>query len=166
MSLKHRIEKMEAFRVVGLKMATTNENGQGMQDIPTFWGELMQSGKQLAVLPLMNRRPFGLLGINVYNTDPADARKFDYYVACASDLPVPQGMAEYTVPALTWGVFPCKREAVGDTMVRIVTDWLPGSGYSLVNSGYETGVMAGGAPDMEIYSEGDDVEIWIAVQKS
>jgi len=165
MSLNYRIEEMDSFRVVGVKYETTNENGKGMQDIPAFWGELTGSGRQMDILPLMNNKPYGLLGINVYNTDPEDARKFDYYIACASDQAVPEGMAEYTVPAYTWGVFPCKNSEVGQVMVQIVTDWLPGSGYELVNSGYDTGIMTGGAPDMEVYSEGDDVEIWIAVRE-
>lgn len=48
-------------------------------------------------------------------------------------------------------------------MGQIVTEWLPAADYRRVNTGYETGMMSGGAPDIEVYSEGDDVEIWIAV---
>ena len=165
MSIEHRIETMESFRVVGRKISTSNENGKGYQEIPAFWGELLGTGGQMEILPLMDQKPYGLLGINVYNTEPADAQKFDYYIACASDKQTPEGFFEYTVPALTWAVFPCKRGEEVRVMGEIVTDWLPQSEYDLVNSGYETGAMAGGAPDIEVYSEGDDVEIWIAVKK-
>lgn len=165
MPLEYRIASMDSFRVVGVMSPTTNEDGKGMQDIPALWGELVSSGKQLEILPLMSRKPYGLLGINVYNTDAGDARKFDYYIACASDQPAPEGMCEYTVPAYTWGIFPCRRAQVGEVMLRIVTDWLPTSKYELVNTGYESGFMQGGAPDIEVYGESDDVEIWIAVNE-
>mgnify|MGYP003623930814 CR=1 FL=1 len=164
MAMEHRIEKMDSFRIVGVKMVTTNKEGKGMQDIPAFWGELIQHNKQLEIVPLMNKAPFGLMGVNVYNTYDDDAYKFDYYIACSTDQPVPEGMAEYTVPALTWAIFPGKSDEVQKVMVGIVTEWLPTSGHELVNTGYETGSMEGGAPDIEVYGEGDDVEIWVAIK--
>lgn len=164
-AMDYRIEKMDEFRMVGAVMHTTNEGGKGMQDIPAFWGETVGAGRQTGILALMNRQPFGLLGASVYNTDSADAQKFDYYIACATDQAAPEGMAEYAVPAHTWAVFPCKQPEIGQVMVQIVTDWLPTSGYELVNSGYETGFIAGGAPDLEVYGQGDDVEIWVAVRQ-
>lgn len=164
-NMEYRVESWEEFRVVGIVTQTTNEDNKGMQDVPAFWGETVSNNRQTDILPLMNQQPFGLLGINAYNTDSGDARKFNYYIACATDQAVPEGMAEYTVPAHTWAIFPCKQEEIGKVMVRIVTDWLPTSGYQLVNSGYETGYMEGGAPDLERYGEGDDVEIWVAVQQ-
>ena len=86
-------------------------------------------------------------------------------IACSSGKAVPEGMTEYTVAAHTWAIFPCKQAQIGEVMVKIVTDWLPTAGYQFGNSGYETGYMEGGAPDMEVYGEGDDVEIWVAVQQ-
>ena len=164
MKLQYRIEPMEAFRVVGMKIATTNENQKGYQDIPAFWSEVIGSGQQMKILSLMDQGPTGLLGINIYNTDKTDVQKFDYYIACASTKSIPDDMCEVTIPALTWAIFPCKRGEEGQVMGQIVTDWLPTSDYYLVNTGYETGKMNGGAPDIEVYSEGEDVEIWIAVE--
>lgn len=165
MSLEFRIEKRDAFRVIGVMKHTTNENNAGMTAVPRFWGEVIQQGKNMEIVALMNQQPFGLMGVNVYNTDTADPKKFDYYIACATDKPVPDGMAEYTVPAATWAVFPCKRTETASVEVRIVTEWQPTSGYELLNSGYDTGEMKSGAPDLEIYDDKDNAEVWIAVRE-
>lgn len=163
--MEYRIEKKQAFRVVGLVRHTTMENGECYQAVPALWGEVMQCGKHMEILGLMNAQPMGLIGMSVYGTDPADAKKFDLYIACATDKPVPEGMEEYTVPAAVWAVFPCTRETMMQVQDSIVTDWQPESGYELLNSGYQTGEMIAGAPDLEIYGQEDDVEIWLAVRK-
>ena len=165
MSMEYRIEEMAAFRVVGLAISTTNENGEGMQKLPEFWGNVIQNNKQMDIVGLMNKPPFGLLGVNVYNTDPKNPQKFDYYIACSSDQPLPEGMKEYTVPEATWAVFPCKRDKIGETEVRVVMEWQKTAEYELLNTGYETGDMVSSAPDIEVYGQGDDVEVWVAVRK-
>ncbi|GCF93851.1 hypothetical protein NRIC_17420 [Enterococcus florum] len=164
--MNHRIEKMDAFRIVGVKLRSTNENMQGMKDIPAFWGEVMSQKKQMQILPLMNAAPMGLLGVSVYNSDANDAKVFDYYIACATTKATPEGMEEYTVPAATWAVFPCKKEEMGHVQMDIFTQWMPTSGYRGLNSGYETGAMNSAAPDIELYTQGDDVEIWVPVENA
>lgn len=165
MSLEFRIEKKGAFRVVGIVAHTTNENNACMTTVPGLWGEIIKQGKNMEIVGLMNQPPFGLMGVNVYNTDTTDPKKFDYYIACATDKPVPDGMAEYMVPAATWAVFPCKRTETASVEARIVTEWQPGSDYELSNSGYDTGNMKSSAPDLEIYDDKDNAEVWIAVRK-
>ncbi|MDL2327398.1 GyrI-like domain-containing protein [Ruminococcaceae bacterium OttesenSCG-928-A11] len=163
--MEHRIEKMDAFRIVGVKLRSTNENMQGMKDIPDFWGEVMSQSKQMEILPLMDAAPMGLLGVSVYNSDVSDAKVFDYFIAVATTKPTPEGMEEHTVPAATWAVFPCKKDMMGQVQMDIFTKWMPDSGYRPLNSGYETGEMKSGAPDIELYTQGDDVEIWVPVEK-
>mgnify|MGYP003623287309 CR=1 FL=1 len=163
--MKTRIEEMDAFRIVGIKRKTTNENMQGMKDIAAFWGDVISQNKQMEILPLMNAEPEGLLGVSVYNTDARDEKIFDYYIACASTKPVPEGMEEYAVAAATWAGFPCTRETMGRVQMAIFTQWMPSSGYRPLNSGYETGEMQTGAPEMELYTQGEDVEIWVPVEK-
>ncbi|MGC6768212.1 GyrI-like domain-containing protein [Enterococcus sp. LJL51] len=160
-----RIEKMDAFRVVGVKLTTTTEGGKGMKDIPVFWGEVMEQKQQIQLATLMDTIPSGLLGVSVYNSDANDARVFDYFIACATSRPVPEGMEEYTVPAAEWAVFPCSRENMDQVQVDIFSKWMPASGYRGRNSGYETGYIAAGAPDIEVYTQEGDVEIWVAVEK-
>lgn len=47
----------------------------------------------------------------------------------------------------------------------IVNKWAPSSKYNLLNSGYVTGKMVSGAHDLEVYGQGDDVEIWVGVEE-
>ena len=163
--MEHRIEKMDGFRIVGVKLRTTMQDGQGMKDIPAFWGSVMEQNKQMQILPLMDAAPMGLLGVSVYNINADDPRVFDYYIACAYTQPVSEGMAAYAVAAATWAGFPGTRGTLGPGQRDTVTQWRPSSGYRPLNSGYETGEMQTGAPDMELYTQGEDVEIWVPVEK-
>lgn len=159
-----RIEKRDSFRVVGYSIQTTNKGKEGTKRIPAQWTTFQEKGQQAALMPLMNQEPFGLFGISVYNTDPADPRKFDHYIAVSSDQEV-EGLAAYTVPAATWAVFPCTVDTIGKTEAQAITKWLPKSGYKPLNSGYLTGRMKAEAPDIEYYGEGDLVEVWVAVRE-
>lgn len=107
----------------------------------------------------------GLFGINIYNTDPKDSRKFEYLVAVPSNSDICDGLSEYTVPARTWAVFPCTQETIGKTEVQAITKWLPKSKYRPLNKGYITGRMKSGAPDIECYGKDGQVEVWIAVKE-
>ncbi len=163
--MKYRIEKLDAFRIVGLVVHSTVENGDGMQAIPAMWGDIFKKGKNLEIIDLMDQQPYGLLGVSVYNTDPEDARKFDYYIASATGKPTPEGMHEYIVPAATWAAFPCKLEEIHKVEVDIVAKWNGNSGYKVLNTGYDTGDMKSLAPDLEVYLEDGTVEVWVAVEK-
>jgi DNA gyrase inhibitor GyrI len=88
---------------------------------------------------------------------------FDYYIAVSSDKSVPDGMEEFVIPAATWAVFECvgaMPEAIQTLQKRVVTEWLPSSGYEYAD-----------APDIELYFEGDQsaddykCEVWLPVVK-
>lgn len=164
--MEHRIVELESFKLVGFKKESTNDKGQGMKDCPAFWNEILSSGKQEALLPLMNHEPFGLIGASFYNVDEQDAKRFDYYIAAATTSDTPAELAEVEVPANTWAVFPCTRKTSGKTQFEIVTKWAPESTeYTLLNDGYATGEMTSAGPDLEVYGQGDEIEIWAPVKK-
>ena len=163
MDAPFRIEKRESFRVVGSLIQTTNQRGEGRKAIPSHWSRFQTENMEKALLALANREPQGLFGINIYNTDEADPRKFEYLIAVSSDCDVPGGLAEYTVPAMTWAVFPCTLETIGKTEAMAISKWLPKSNYRPLNKGYLTGRMKSGAPDIEHYGKDGLVEVWIAV---
>ncbi len=165
MSLKFRIEQKDEFRVVGYVIHTTNEKDKCRNDVPSLWGNVIQQGKLNDLFTMANESPAGVLGISSYNTDPEDNKKFNYYIACATNKAVPEEMVEYTVPAATWAVFPCKRDEIASVEIQIVNDWAPKSEYELINKGYETGKMQSGAPDMELHLLDSTSEVWIAVRK-
>lgn len=153
--LDYRIEKKDAFRIVGFKMHTTMENGECYRTTPAFWQDFMQNNKANEILPLMSGEPAGLLGVSNYSPDFSSSG-FDYYIGCASKAPVPEGMSEFIVPQSTWAVFTCHNhqgEEMGKLEQRIVMEWLPTSGYQFAN-----------APDIELYGQ-KIWEVWLPVTK-
>ena len=84
MSLEFRIEKMNAYRVVGVVVHTTTENDSCVKEVPLLWGEVIQQGRIDEIVALSNQSPFGLIGINSYNTDPVNPK------SSIITLPVPQ----------------------------------------------------------------------------
>lgn len=160
-----RIEKKKAFTIIGYRLETTNRKREGRTAIPQFWQVFKEQDRQAALLPLMDQEPCGILGISVYNTDATDAKKFAYYIGVSSKQSAATSMDTYTVPAATWAIFPCTSETIGKTEVQAITKWLPRSGYQPLNSGYLTGKMKSGAPDIEYYDQAGVVEVWIAVKE-
>ena len=70
---------------------------------------------------------------------------------------------EYEIPAGTWAVFDCVGSmsgAIQELQKRIVTEWLPTSGYEYAN-----------ASDIEVYFDGDQqsadyrCEVWLPIVK-
>ncbi|MDU5334556.1 GyrI-like domain-containing protein [Enterococcus sp.] len=164
--MEHRIVELESFKLVGFKKESTNDKRQGMKDCPAFWNEILSSGKQEALLPLINHEPFGLIGASFYNVDEQDAKRFDYYIAAATTSDTPAELAEVEVSGNTWAVFPCTRKTSGKTQFEIVTKWAPESTeYALLNDGYATGEMTSAGPDLEVYGQGDEIEIWVPVRR-
>lgn len=160
-----RIEKRKCFRVVGYKMTTTNKKKQGTKDIPAMWETFKAGDQHEQLMSFMNREPYGIFGINAYNTNEADAKEFDYYIAVSSDLEPESTMSAYLVQEATWAVFPCTMETMGKTEAMAIMKWLPKSKYKPLNKGYITGKMKSGAPDIEYYGKDGEIEVWIAVKE-
>lgn len=165
MDAPFRIEKRERFRVAGYRIQTTNRRGEGRKTVPSFWARFKEERLGEALMALTGEEPQGLFGVNVYHTDEADSRKFEYLIAVPSDGEVPEEFAVYTVPAMTWAVFPCTPETVAKTEVTAITKWLPKSKYRPLNRGYITGRMRAGAPDIEYYGKDGRAEVWVAVKE-
>jgi predicted transcriptional regulator YdeE len=159
--MNYRIEKKDAIRIVGVKLTTTMDDGKNLREIPEFWEQCNQNGKSMEIAALIDKEPFGLLG--VCTGMPSEGGAFDYYIAASTDKSVPEGMAEYTIPAVEWAIF----ESVGalpnalqELDRRIYAEWLPASGYEY-----------GSSADIEVYSKGDTsasdykAEIWAPIAK-
>lgn len=165
MNQPFRIEQRESFRILGYVIKTTNGRGEGRKVIPEHWAAFEKDNLAETLMALNDQEPKGVFGISVYNTDADDARKFEYYIAVSSNQAESNEVTEYIVPANTWAVFPCTRETIGKTEVQAITKWLPKSNYKPLNSGYITGKMKSGAPDIEYYGKDGLVEVWVAVQE-
>jgi AraC family transcriptional regulator len=157
--MNYKIEKKAAFRVVGVTEHFDMDVEEAFARVPLFWQKTIQSGMIPEILAQLNQPPYGLLGVSTC----MNGKDFDYYIAVASGNPTPENMVEYDVPACTWAVFECigpMPHAIQELQKRIITEWLPSSGYEYAD-----------APDIEVYTEGDQQsstyrsEVWLPIVK-
>ena len=103
--------------------------------------------------------PEGILGVST-----CDKGDFSgYFIAVATEKPVPDGMEEYIIPETTYAMFESvgpMPESIQNTQQRIISEWLPTSGYEYA-----------AAPDIEVYPEryqqAEDYrsEVWLPIVK-
>jgi AraC family transcriptional regulator len=160
--MNYRIEQKEQFRIVGVSKRFPMIIEESFEKVPLFWQETIKSGIIPKLCGLMDKPPYGVLGVSTC----MNGKDFDYYIAVTSDKEIPNdltGVTEYTIPACTWAVFECigaMPTALQDLQRRIVSEWLPSSGYEYAN-----------LPDIEVYPEGDQYspdykcEVWLPVIK-
>ena len=153
--MNYRIETKEAFRIVGISAPLERELEKNFEVVPSMWGRAAADGTIEKLAGMMNAQPMGLLGVSACG----DEEVWKYFIAVASTAPC-DGFEEYTVPAATWAIFPGEgtNQSIQELEQRIVTEWLPTSGYEYEN-----------APDIEVYLNPDPqnakFEVWIPVVK-
>lgn len=159
-AMNYKIIKKQSFRIVGYKTEEPMTMDNCFEICPKFWAEVAsKSGIEKLCGIMSGNEPEGILGVSTCENGDYGA----YFICVTSDAPVPEGMSEYIVPETTYAVF----EAVGpvDTAVqevqkRIISEWLPASGYEYAP-----------APDIEVYPAGNQQandyrsEIWLPIIK-
>ena len=157
--MNYRIEKKDAFKIAGVRQHFAMSIEDSFANVPLFWQTTAQSGAIPRLCALMNREPYGVLGVSTC----MNGKDFDYYIAVATQSETPEGFVDYIVPECTWAIFECigpMPTAIQTLQKRIVTEWLPSSGYEYAN-----------APDIEVYFEGDQqaedykCEAWLPIVK-
>ncbi len=154
--MNYRIEKKDAFKIIGVSKPLHQDIEENFAIVPQMWQEAAVNGTIPILASFMNIQPMGILGVSACN----ELMQWKYYIAAASTLPAPEGFEEYTVPAATWAIFSGEGQflSIQELEKRIVTEWLPTSGYEY-----------GNAPDIEVYLSPDPenakYEIWIPVIK-
>lgn len=155
--MEYQIVGKDAFRIVGFRTPLTMDVEESFQAVPGFWGEV---GPRIGeLIPLMSPEMPGVLGVSTCHHEAENS----YYIAVASNAPVPEGLYEWTVPAATWAVFTGQGQApmaIQELQKRIVSEWLPDSGYEWAQ-----------APDVEVYLNSPDAaeaqfQVWLPVQRS
>lgn len=152
--MNYRIETKDAFRIVGVSAPLHKELEENFMIVPKMWGDAAANGTIPKLAAMMDTPVKGLLGVSICN----DAEDWRYFIAVASTKEC-DGFDEYTVPASTWAVFPGSgtNQSVQELEQRIVTEWLPTSGYEYAN-----------APDIEVYLNPDpqnaQYEVWIPIK--
>lgn len=153
--MNYRIERKESFRVIGVSAPLHKEIEKNFADVPQMWQKASTDGTIPKLAAKMNSFPKGLLGISACG----DEDQWRYYIAVASTESTEE-MEEYTIPATTWAIFSGEGtgQSIQELEQRIVTEWLPTSGYEY-----------GNAPDIEVYLNPDPqntkYEVWIPVIK-
>ena len=153
--MNYRIETKDAFRIVGVSVPLEKEIEKNFAVIPSKWQEIATNGTLQRLTQMMNAQPMGVLGISTCN----DEEEWRYYIAVSTSMEKGE-LEEYTVPPATWAVFPGSgtNDSIQELERRIVTEWLPTSGYEY-----------GNAPDVEVYLNPDpqnaQYEVWIPIVK-
>lgn len=154
--MEYRIEKREAFRIVGVADLLEKEIEKNFETVPKMWQKAVSNGTLGKLASMMDNPEFGILGVSVCN----DREDWRYFIAVASDRDIDDTLEEYIVPASSWAVFSGtgNGKSIQELEKKIVTDWLPGSGYEYAD-----------APDLEAYLSDDPenmkYEVWLPVVK-
>lgn len=152
--MNYRIEKKDAFRIVGVSEPLEREIEKNFETVPQMWKKAGMNGTIPRLAAMMEGTPMGLLGVSSCN----DSENWRYYIAVASSQPTDHDLEEYMVPASMWAIFSGDQQtqSIQELEKRIVTEWLPTSGYEYAN-----------APDIEVYLNEDmqqmKYEVWIPV---
>lgn len=156
--MEYRIETKEAFRIIGARVELSEDIEKNFKEVPAFWQQVVMDGTLPKIMPLMNQEPKGLIGAS---DGYGGSRGLAYYIAVASDQPAPEGLVEHVVPSFTWAIFSGEGpmpHAIQELEKRMVTDWLPSSGYEYADG-----------PDIELYLDDNPAhsvfEVWMPVVK-
>lgn len=154
--LNYRIEKKEAFRIIGISEPLETELEKNFEIVPKMWATAAMNGTIPKLAIMMDTPLIGMLGISSCN----EANNWRYYIGVASTKSIDSTLEEFIVPAGTWAIFCGEGHAQSIQVLeqRIVTEWLPTSGYEYAD-----------APDIEVYINADPenskYEVWIPVSK-
>ncbi len=153
--MNYRIETKDAFRIIGVSAPLDRDIEKNFAVVPNLWQKAVADGTIQKLAVMMNSPPMGLLGVSACN----DEDQWKYFIAVSSTGEIDE-FEEYLVPASTWAIFPGSgtNQSIQELEQRIVTEWLPTSGYEYAN-----------APDIEVYLNPDpqnaQYEVWIPVMK-
>ncbi|NLJ30750.1 MAG: AraC family transcriptional regulator [Clostridiales bacterium] len=157
--MPYRVEEKEAMRIVGIRIPLTLDMEENQKRVPPFWEKTLKSSQFSEICNLSNQSPQGVLGITACQSPD----EIYYYIAAATDQPVPKDMFEYEIPAAIWVIFESDgyfKESIQSIFRRFLTEWLPFSGYTYAE-----------LPDIEVYPISEErpraghSEVWIAVKK-
>ena len=129
--MNYRIETKDAFRIVGVSVPLNKDIEKNFTVIPTKWQEISTNGTLQTLISMMNTSPKGVLGVSTCN----DTEPWRYYIAVSTSQEK-NDLEEYIVPAATWAIFSGEgtNQSIQESERRIVTEWLPISGYEYGNA--------------------------------
>ena len=157
-SLEFRVEKKEAFRVVGISVLLDGDIKNMTGPIEKIWQIAEANGTIKKLKGLMEGEPAGMLEVMLPDEE---IREWRYVVSVASEKEVDGGLEAYLVGAYTWAIFRAEGKTldeVQDLGNRVISEWLPMSGYE-----YDNG------PDISAHVKEDlgvvVLEYWLPITK-
>lgn len=157
--MDYKIVEKDAFSVFGF--SRTFKYDTAMAEIPVFWAEHFQTGKDTVVC--------GMYGVCL--DEDAQNGAFTYMIADSYDpeKALPHGCVARNIPKHTWAIFPCRGPiplALQEVNQKIFSEWLPGCKEYEIVAGFNVEMYADvrdfpkGTADENYYSE-----IWIPLRK-
>ena len=164
-ALSYRIEKKEAFRIVGIKKRVPLIFHGVNPVISSMWNslddEMINKLKDLSTV-----KPSGVIDVstNVSEGWMEEKAELDHYVGVATTKNGPEDLSKLEVPASTWAVFEAEGrfpDALQDVWGRIYSEWFPSSNYEQAE-----GPSILWNVDEDINSPIFKSEIWIPIQEN
>jgi len=163
-NMEYRIEKKDAFKIVGVKKRVAIQFEGESQEILKL-AQSITSDQREQLHSYANMAPNKVVNAS-YNFDDErmeEKGSFDHIIGVLTtkDL-IFDTFDMVEVPALTWAIFSSKGafpRTMQETWGKIVSEWLPSSGYELVEAP-EISFTGDLSDKSNVYSE-----IWIAVKK-
>jgi len=172
--MNFRIEKRDAFNIVGIFELMQKDIEKNSEIVPRMWNKATADGTIEKLAAKMDGQPKGLLGVSICNGcqppqsnvlscecgDSCECETWRYIIAVASSAESDGTFKAFAVPAFTWAIFPGEGQGpdIQELEKRIITEWLPTSGYEYANG-----------PDIEVYLTPDPqnmkFEVWLPVTK-
>lgn len=156
-SLDFRIEKKEAFRVVGISIPLYGDFAEMAEPVEQVW-RIAESNGTIQKLKELGEESPGLLEVMMPDETIESWR---YMISIAADAPLDESLEEYIVDAYTWAIFSHEGKSLEETQKmgeRVISEWLPTSGYE-----YDNG------PDISVHAKdgpaGTILEYWLPVKK-
>lgn len=98
--------KLEAFKIVGLSVRTTNENGQAATDIPALWSRFFAEGIPSKITDKLSDDMYCMY--TDYEKDHTKPYTTILGYKLDKGAPVPEGLTSKMVEAHTYDVIPAK----------------------------------------------------------
>lgn len=157
-SLDFRIESKEAFRVVGISIPLYGDFEGMAEPVEQIWKIAEANGTIRKLKGLIGKEPSSLLEVMMPDENTESWR---YLISVATDAPIEESLEEYMVDAYTWAIFSYEGKTLEETQdlgERMISEWLPTSGYE-----YDKG------PDISVHmkdgTERTILEYWLPVKK-
>ncbi|RHW34951.1 AraC family transcriptional regulator [Lysinibacillus yapensis] len=160
--INYKIIEKDAFQVVGVKRTYNCQIGENLSGIPKFWEEAHLDGTNNRLVGLNNSEAAGILGVCIVEENQKSEGLMDYWIACAYEGVVPEGLETREIPASKWVVFEvhgAMPDAMQQTWKKIYSEWFPSNPYK-----------PAGTAELEVYTNGNPSspdyysEIWIPIK--